>query len=187
MNLLIIADRPAYKPIPEILAENQIDIIVTLGDLDMAEIRALEGITTIPKIGVYGNHCSGQYMETLGIRNMHMTTWSFQGMTFGGFEGSVRYKPSPYAKMYTQEEAHELLKDFPHVDVMLSHCPPFGVNDDPSDIAHTGFHAMSDYLTRQKPRFWLHGHTDASTSKPEQVVGETKFIYTYGHQIIQIT
>jgi Icc-related predicted phosphoesterase len=125
-------------------------------------------------------------MEQLGIRNMHLAIWEYKGLTFGGFEGSVRYKPSPYAKMYTQEEAKVMLKDFARVDVMVTHCPPFGVNDDPDDIAHTGFHAMRDYLEQKKPRYWFHGHTDPSSSKAESVVGETKVIYTYGHQLIDI-
>jgi len=49
--------------------------------------------------------------QRLEILNMHLKTFEYQGLIFGGFEGCVRYKNDPYAKMYTQEEASELLLD----------------------------------------------------------------------------
>ncbi|MBI4122028.1 MAG: metallophosphoesterase [Parcubacteria group bacterium] len=186
MTILVIADRTPQRPIPDIVSEQPLDLIMTLGDLDLAGIRALESIAAIPKIGVYGNHCSGQYMDQLGIRNMHLQTWSHGGLTFGGFEGSVRYKPSPYAKMYTQDEATAMLKDFPRVDVMLTHCPPRGINDDPSELAHTGFEAMRTYLQEKPPAYWFHGHTYPSEQALITQQGDTKIVYVYGHKIVTI-
>ncbi len=50
---------------------------------------------------------------------MHLQTFEYKGLIFGGFEGSHKYKEDEYAKMYTQEQAKELLKDFPYVDVFF--------------------------------------------------------------------
>ena len=186
MKILLIADRPPEKPILEILATNPVDLIITLGDLESSELRGLDQVTHIPKLGVYGNHCSGMYFDSLGIRNMHMQTFAYRGVTFGGFEGCVRYKESIYAKMYTQDEASELLKSFPHVDVMLSHCPPFGVNDDQSDISHTGFIGLRDYIQREKPKALFHGHTYPTAATLVQKVDSTQIIYVYGSMIYDL-
>lgn len=185
MRILVIADRPPDKRIQDILAESPIDLIVTLGDLELSQIRPLEDIADIPKIGVYGNHCSGMYMPGLGIENMHLATKTIGGMTFGGFEGCVKYKESS-AKMYTQEEASVLLATFPRVDVMLVHCPPFGVNDDQTDIAHTGFIGLRDYVEREKPRALFHGHTYPTAQEIVTQLGETAIEYVSGHRIITI-
>lgn len=187
LRILVIADRPASRSIREIISETPVDAIVTLGDLELSEIRELELITDIPKLGVYGNHCSGQYMETLGITNMHLNTVNIQGVIFGGFEGSLRYKESPYAKMYSQEEATALLKDFPYVDVMLVHCPPFGINDDQGDLSHTGFKALITYLDAQKPKYLLHGHTYPKEGELVTRYLDTEIIYTFGDRVVQLS
>jgi hypothetical protein len=75
MQLLVIADRPARQSIKTILAQQPIDLICTLGDLDYFSLQELQHITDIPKLGVYGNHCSGNYMTQLGIQNMHLQTF----------------------------------------------------------------------------------------------------------------
>ncbi len=185
MNILAIADRPPEKRIRDILDENAIDVIVTLGDLELSEIRALELVTDIPKLGVYGNHCSGMYMPELGIENMHLKTKAVHGLTFGGFEGCVRYKESS-AKMYTQEEASAMLATFPKVDIMLVHCPPFGVNDDQTDLSHTGYIGLRDYVEREKPQHLFHGHTYPKADELVTKLGDTAIVYVSGYKIITL-
>lgn len=186
LRLLVIADRPPTYPIRKTVAENFIDVIVTLGDLDLLQIRELETIVDIPKLGVYGNHCSGSYMESVGLVNMHLNVVTIQGITFGGFEGSVRYKESPYAKMYTQEQASEMLKDFPHVDVMLAHCPPYGINDDNRELSHTGFVGLRKYIEEQNPAYLLHGHTYPTEPTMVHQYQQTRIEYVFGERVIQV-
>jgi predicted phosphodiesterase len=186
MNILALADQPPSRPIGQILAEHQIDLICTLGDFEQSQLQELESVTTIPKIGVYGNHCSGRYFAPLGIKNMHLTTFEFGGLTFGGFEGCVRYKQSLYAKMYTQEEAAELLKDFPRVDVLLTHCPAFGINDEPDDAAHQGFKALRVYLETKKPAYHFHGHTYPPADQLVARFHETNIFYVTGSRIVAV-
>ena len=123
-------------------------------------------------------------MEGVGIKNLHLKTYELNGLKFGGFEGSLRYKESAYAKLYTQQEATVLMQDFPKVDVMISHAPPAGINDEPGDPSHEGFFALRNYLETNQPRLWLHGHTYPD---PERVVtnfGSTRIEYVFRHKII---
>jgi predicted phosphodiesterase len=63
MKTLVIADRNPKINIPDIVAQNKIDLVITLGDLTREDILGLTLVNKIPKIGVYGNHDSGSYME----------------------------------------------------------------------------------------------------------------------------
>jgi Icc-related predicted phosphoesterase len=187
MKILAIADRPPRKKVKEIIKENpDIEIIFLLGDLTIFDLEGLQDITHIPKIGIYGNHCSGNYFEKFGIINLHLTTFEYKGIIFGGFEGSVRYKNDPYAKMYTQEEAFSLMDGFPYVDVMLTHCPPYGVNDEPEELAHQGFKALSLYLDEKMPKYLFHGHTYPTNENIVKRYKNTNIVYVYEDNIIDI-
>lgn len=186
LRLLVIADRAPSRPVRELLAGERVDAILTLGDLELSQIRDLELITDIPKLGVYGNHCSGSYMDDVGLVNMHLNTTTIQGVTFGGFEGSVRYKDSKYAKMYTQEEASAMLASFPRVDVMLAHCPPYGINDDQTELAHTGFQGLLAYLDEKRPSYLFHGHTYPTEASLVRRHGDTRIEYVFGERFVEV-
>ena len=186
MKILAISDRPPRERVSTILQTTPIELVCTLGDLQQSELAGIEEVHTIPKIGVYGNHCSGTYFEPLGITNMHLKTFEHRGVIFGGFEGSVRYKNDPYAKMYTQDEAKELLKDFPYVDVMLVHCPPYGINDEKDELAHQGFIALREYVELKQPRYLLHGHTYPTAETMVTHFCNTEIIYVYQDKIVDI-
>ncbi len=184
MKILAISDRPPRKGLKDLVEKENIKLIITLGDLEYLQLIELNNIS-IPKIGVYGNHCSGNYFDDLGIKNMHLQTFGFGGLSFGGFEGSHKYKNDPYAKMYTQDQARELLKDFPHVDVFVSHSPPKGINDQ-DDLAHVGLEALRVYVQEKKPKYFLHGHTYPKPGEEVTHFESTEIIYVYGDKIIDL-
>lgn len=185
MRALIIADRRPRINIAEFVGLNDIELIITLGDLTREDVLQLAHISTIPKIGVYGNHDSGNYMPELGIWDMHLKTWDFHGLKFGGFQGSVRYKDNPEAIMYTQAEAQQMLAGFPKVDVFISHCPPRGINDEP-EIAHQGFDALRAYLDAEQPKVWLHGHTYPTEETIVKRHGPTRVEYVYEYKMLDL-
>ncbi|MBY0538315.1 metallophosphoesterase [Patescibacteria group bacterium] len=185
MKILAIADRPPKKAISEIVLEEKIDLIITLGDLEYTEIAELEYIKDIPKIGVYGNHSTPGYMELLGITNLHLATTEINRVTFGGFEGSHKYKKDEFAKMYTQDEALGLMSEFPYVDVFIAHSPPAGINDE-DDPAHQGLLALRQYLDRNKPRYFLHGHTYPTQANIVTEYNGTQIIYVTADQVMTL-
>lgn len=186
MRAFVIADRAPQANIRKLVVEQDIDIIITLGDLGHSDLAELEYITNVPKIGVYGNHCLGSYMEPLGIVNMHLQAYHWRGIRFGGFQGCVRYKQNPEAIMCTQEEAVSAMAGFPAVDVFLSHAPPYGINDEPGDPAHEGFRALREYLEVNKPKIWLHGHTYPTEENIVRQYGDTRIEYVYRQGIIEL-
>lgn len=186
MKILAIADRQSRTNILELINNNNIDLFCSLGDLEYFSLQELQQVNHIPKIGIYGNHCSGQYFEPLGITNLHLRTFEYLGLTFGGFEGSIRYKESNYAKMYTQNEATQLLENFPYVDVLISHSPPYGINDEPDSQTHQGFVALRKYIEEKQPRYFLHGHTYPSEEEIVEEYLKTKIIYIYQDQILNL-
>lgn len=184
MKILAVADRDPHIDIARKAEEEGADLIISLGDFERTALLSLEK-TSLPKIGVYGNHDSGAYMEGLGIINMHMKTWQYMGYTFGGFQGCVRYKPNPAAVMYTQTEAEEMLKNFPAVDIFISHCPPRGINDE-EEIAHQGFNGLRAYLDRCAPKVLFHGHTYPTEENLVRDYNGTRVEYVYGYKIVEI-
>lgn len=186
MKLLVIADRPPIEDSKQVVEQNQVDLVVTLGDLDGASLASLKGITNIPKLGVYGNHCSGTYFESIGVTNMHMMTWEYEGVTFGGFQGSLRYKSNPLAIMYTQEEAELLFTNFPYVDVLLTHSPPYGIHDEPNDPVHCGLSGIRNYIDRHHPKYVLHGHVNISPDVLRTKYGDTEVVFVYRQQIVEL-
>lgn len=185
MRILAIADRNPGINLSQTVADERVDLVVTLGDLERQDLLGLLEVVNIPKLGVYGNHDSGNYMDELGIINMHLKTVSYRGITFGGLQGCVRYKESPDAIMSTQEETWKMMAGFPGVDIFLTHCPPRGVNDE-EEVAHQGFDALRDYVEKMKPKFLLHGHTYPTEETMVRKLGDTEIIYVHKYKIIDL-
>ena len=185
MNTLVIADRNPDIDFQKIINDNAVNLVITLGDLERHDLLGLSAVTTIPKIGVYGNHCSGTYFPELGIMNMHMATWEYGGLTFGGFQGCVRYKENPYAIMYTQAQASHMLAAFPSTDIFICHCPPRGINDE-EEVAHQGFDGLREYIDRSPPRVLLHGHTYPTEASMVRQYGATRIEYVHRWRIVDL-
>lgn len=185
MKALVLADRRPKIDLVRTIYNENIEIVISLGDFAREDLLPLEQIKHIPKIGVYGNHCSGNYMDEIGIMNMHAATWQFGDKSFAGLQGCVRYKSNPAAIMYTQEECWQILANYPQVDVFITHCPPRGINDE-AEIAHQGFDALLDYIEKKPPQVLLHGHTYPDERSLVRQHGPTRIEYVSGHRIIEL-
>ncbi len=184
MRVLALADRPPHADPEDLARQADVDAIICLGDLDPAWIESLERVR-LPKLGVYGNHDDGLYMEAFGIENLHLKSESLNGSSFCGFEGCVRYKAAG-ERQYTQKQATKLARRLPTADILLCHCPPFGVNDDPDDPAHVGFHALRDWVQREHPKILLHGHTHPMPGRLRTRLDGTRVIYVKGARILDL-
>ena len=183
MRALALADEAPYVPIPRLLARG-VDVVLCLGDLTRQDLEPLADVQ-LPKLGVFGNHDDGGEFAGLGIESVHLRRVEVCGLSFGGFSGSHEYRPAKGQRlMWSQKQASKLLKGFEHVDVMLAHSPPLGVNDDADDPAHVGLQALRDYVEREHPAMLLHGHTYPPL--PAERLGQTQVRHVRGHRFVTL-
>lgn len=121
----------------------------------------------------------------LGVRDLHLSRVEVNGWTFAGFEGCVRYGDGPH--QYTQDEATALVERLPGADVLVCHCPPFGVNDDPGDPARTGYLALREWVDEHRPRYLLHGHTTPDPRTRAHRLGQTEVVWVRGAAVVELT
>lgn len=160
----------------------QCDVLVSTGDLSLPDFFGLEDISDKkPAFGVYGNHDSGNYLESLGIINLHNKVSEHTGLKWGGFQGCPRYKNGPF--MYTEEEAKIWSNTFPYVDVLLLHAGAKDSLDDSSDEIHIGSKHIRNYILQKQPKFVFCGH---QYSNAQMTTGNTQIFRTYGAKIIHI-
>jgi Icc-related predicted phosphoesterase len=164
------------------LLERDIDLVLCLGDLSRQDLEPL-GSARVPKLGVYGNHDDGEEFTGLGIECVHLRRIEVGGLCFGGFSGSHEYHEEP-RYTWSQKKASKLLGKLDHVDILLSHSPPFGINDEPDDPAHVGLVGLREYVEREQPAMLLHGHTYPPL--PVEQFGETQVRHVRGHRFVTL-
>jgi uncharacterized protein len=181
LRALVLADEPPYVPLERLLGK-EVDIVLCLGDLSRPDLEPL-GSARLPKLGVHGNHDDGGEFTGLGIESVHLRRVELGGLWFGGFSGSHEYHRDP-RYTWTQKQASKLLSKLGHVDVLLSHSPPFGINDDPGDPAHVGLVGLREYVEREHPAMLLHGHTYPPL--PVERFGDTEVRHVRGHRFVTL-
>ena len=161
----------------------------TLGDLQPSWLETLDRVK-LPKLGVYGNHDDEPYMTWFGIDNVHINRIDLDsGVSFSGFEGCVSYRRSGHRQgrpVLHAEQAKKLIRKLPAADVLLCHCPPRGVNDDPEDPAHIGFDALRPGCSSTSPRWLLHGHVHPTPGSLLKRIGDTRVVYVNGARVIDL-
>lgn len=194
MRILCVADaRPeelSEKTFPQLVREWRADLVVLAGDL---ADYCLTGVSDcgVPVLGVYGNHCDGTYLEQCGATNLHLSREMVAGVSFTGLQGCVQYSEEWRGGghwCYTQDEYTSLVADLPPADVLVTHCPPAGVNDG-QDAAHRGVTALVPWLRVHRPALVIHGHTYPSPPVTDaSVLGlpNTRVHYTYGASVLDV-
>jgi Icc-related predicted phosphoesterase len=182
--VLALADR---RPLPDpatVAVQRRVDAVFCLGDLDRAWIESLQTLE-IPRLGVHGNHDPPGLLPELEIDDLHMRRTSLGGMTVAGFEGCVRYGAGG-DHQYTQRQASRLAKRLPGADVLLTHCPPLGINDDPDDPAHVGYAGLLSWVDRHRPRHVLHGHTHPTSAELATRYGGTQVHWIRSAKVLRL-
>ena len=163
------------------LEASSTDVLISLGDLwDKTIEIARDRYEPNALFAVRGNHDLDAPFPPF-VTPLHLTIESYLDITFGGFNGSWRYKPrGPH--LYDQAEVVRLLRSFPRVDVFVAHNSPKGFHERDEDV-HQGFDGFLDYIERTQPHFFIHGHQHLNLATK---IGETTLIGVYGEAIIEI-
>jgi uncharacterized protein len=185
MRILAFADEPPHGPVAELIAASRPQLIVLLGDLEPAWIEELAG-SELPKLGVPGNHDADGALSAVGAEDVQLRIAEVGGFTFAGFGGSPRYSPDGLNE-WTEAEAAARLEWLPRADVLLSHSPPAGVNDEPDDPVHRGSPALREWVERHRPAWLLHGHTLPHPAQRVTLLGDTRVVHVRGAVPIDLT
>ncbi len=178
MRILVLADIEEFR---WRWGTGQADVVVSCGDVeDCIILEAAEAYGCPTIFAVKGNHDLGSAFPP-PIVDVHLSVCEHGGVTFGGMNGSWRYKPVGHF-LHTQSEATLLLSTLPPVDVVVSHNSPQGIHDRDDDI-HYGFQGLRLYIDRAKPKVLVHGHQHVSK---ETAVGDTRVIGVCGHKVIEL-
>ena len=111
MEVLVLAD---VEDIHWEGGEGKADLLISCGDVRTEVILEAAAAFDCSRIlAVKGNHDSSASFPP-SIENLHLRRVEVGGLTFGGFEGSWKYKPRGHF-LYEQEAAGELLREFPKV------------------------------------------------------------------------
>ena len=178
MKLLIIADIDDFHWKH---GEGQADVVLSCGDVaDQVILEAARAHACATIFAVKGNHdINAPFADP--IVDLHLQVREFRGLTFGGLNGSWKYKPRGHF-LYDQGEVETLLRTFPPVNVLLSHNSPRGIHDQEDEV-HIGFQALNTYIQRASPCVVIHGHQHA---EKETKLEDTRIIGVFGHKQMEI-
>jgi uncharacterized protein len=184
MRVLALSDKPPPLDAALLAQKMHVDAVFLLGDLDRAWIESLAGLR-IPRLGVHGNHDPEGLLPELDVQDIHGKRTSLGPVTVAGFEGCVRYgRGGPH--QYTQKQASKIARKLPGADILLCHCPPEGIDDDPDDPAHVGFTGLRDWVDRHQPRHLLHGHTHPLPGRAVERYGDTHVHWVQGAKVLRL-
>jgi Icc-related predicted phosphoesterase len=146
---------------------HDIELIVSCGDMPSAYLEFITSVLNVPLFYVRGNHDEHYTQKPPGGENLHRRFLTYNGISFYGIEGSMRYNQG--AIQYSNGEISRMVSlpgprlmyrrcRYPRaVDIFVTHAPPLGIHDMP-DLTHTGFKSFLKFMKLYRPRYMLHGH-----------------------------
>lgn len=178
MKAIVIADEDALVGH---LEASGVDLLISLGDLWESSIdKAMSRYAPRQTFAVRGNHDSNAPFP-VSVTSLHLAIAHHDGLTFGGFGGSWRYKPRGH-HLFEQDEVSQMLRSFPHVDVFVAHNSPRGIHERDDDV-HQGFDGFLEYIERAKPKYFLHGHQHVNLTTLHH---DTTVIGVFGEAEIEV-
>lgn len=153
-----------------------VDLVAGCGDLGPEELAFLGDAFGAPIVFVRGNHDRGGPWPRppaipvpasgLDRRSLRKVPLLALPWPTGDRERAVHDEGAAWRQVIGAS-ARALVSRAP--TIVLSHVPPLGVGDTPSDPYHRGFAAYRFLLDRLAPPLWLHGHTALAASTTWQV------------------
>jgi uncharacterized protein len=217
MRLLCIADHVDPLIYSNGLKDRygKVDCVVSCGDLALGYYDFVVSSLNKPLYFVFGNHHT-EHREQFARRHDPFyempPSWDragagatciegrvvrTRGLIIAGLGGSILYNGGE--NQYTDfAMVRAILRLVPallwhrlvhgrFLDVLLTHSPPYGINDLP-DACHTGFRSFLWFMRTFKPRWLVHGHVhlyDRNAAR-EARYGSTTIVNAYDHVVIDV-
>ncbi len=196
MKILVLADVESkyYWDFFSMDKLNDIDLILSAGDLKAEFLSFLATYAKVPILYVHGNHdASYETKPPEGCICIEDKIYKYNGIRILGLGGSIRYKNGPH--QYTQfEMKSRVAKLKPKIffnrgfDILLTHAPAYHIYDG-DDKVHEGFEAFVSLIDKYSPKFFVHGHIHMNygmNNKRERNYKETRIVNAYDHYIIEV-
>ena len=128
-----------------------------------------------PTVVVPGNNESLDELQAAcsgwsGVHVLHGNGVTIAGLQFFGLGGGVPITPfGSWSFDFSEEQAAELLKDFPVGGVLVSHSPPKGCLDVDGGGTSRGSTAVRDVILAKKPALVVCGHIHACGGRSEML------------------
>ena len=195
MRILTISDR--VEPLLYDRFDRQrfedIDLILSCGDLPPEYLSFLLGKLNAPLYFVRGNHDFRHDSKTpMGCIDLNADLVKFRGINILGLEGSRWYNGGPY--QYTERQMYWKIQRLrPRiwrmggVDIVITHAPPRHIHD-AEDRCHRGFKSFRWLLDKYSPLYFIHGHIHANFTDQSQRMtrlNQTQVINTYGYYLFE--
>lgn len=173
---------------------DNIDLILSAGDLDPRYLSFLVTFSSAPVLYVHGNH-DDKYEQTPpeGCICIEDRIYEFQGIRILGLGGSMRYRPGKH--QYTDKQMTRRVRKLwfslrrkKGFDILLTHAPAYQLNDG-RDLPHQGFKVFQTLLDKYKPKFFIHGHVHlnyGARCRRYDKYGETNVINAFERCTIEI-
>ena len=211
-RILAVADEVDEGLYGDRLDELRPDIVVACGDLPFDYLEYLVSRLDVPLLYVPGNHdpdlrpantrWSPAYTEgpapgPEGCVNVDGRVVDAGGLRVAGLGGSMRYRPGPNqytpAQMRWRALRLQALARWQRsptgrrLDVLLTHAPPQGFDENPGDLAHRGFAAFNRLVKDLMPPVHVHGHVHPyGVPKPSRRLGSTLVVNAVPFRLVEI-
>ncbi|MBG9749576.1 serine/threonine protein phosphatase [Bacillus thuringiensis] len=152
--------------IKELVEQNELlavkpDLILLLGDIHKRALYSIEHFfKDIPIYGVLGENDSKDAFYDTNIKSLHRNVVNVKGYTIAGFSGVPIYTDNnKVANQFTEQELSTFLDKIGPVDIFVAHANPRWAKPEDELDLYRGFEEYSNYLLRDRPKLFLHGHT----------------------------
>lgn len=196
MKILTISDivAPELSDRFDRQAFADVDLVLSCGDLPPEYLASIREQLDVPLYYVRGNHdIRYKASPPMGCVNIHQRRVVFRGLRIMGLEGSRWYNGGPiqYREFQMRQMIWRMLPGLwfrGGVDMVVTHAPPRYIHD-AEDRCHRGFETFLKFISRFKPRYFIHGHIHARFTDPAQrvtLVGHTAVINCCSFHILEV-
>ncbi len=140
-----------------------IDLIISCGDLDPRYLSFLATFSRAPVLYVHGNH-DRKYAQVPpeGCICIEDDIYTYKGVRILGLGGCMQYAGTIH--QYTEKEMEKRVKKLKWklrktkgFDILVTHAPAKGINDG-EDLPHQGFQTFLGLMEKYSPKYFIHGH-----------------------------
>jgi Icc-related predicted phosphoesterase len=171
-------------------------VLFVFGNHNLKKMELFRRSLTPIQSGLDAEHITRHFYGSTYIGNTCIRTKT--GLLIAGIGGSINYNNGE--NQFTDAQINlKLFKLIPRLlwnrvfhgrflDILLTHSPPYGINDISDDPCHRGFKPFLWFMRWFKPKYLLHGHVHLYNSNDTRhaCYEETQIINVYDHYVLKI-